>query len=63
MYGAVTRFWGEELVSASLAVCASILPRRILYIHTASASEEINITANKHKEKHSKVEVPTAVWG
>ena len=27
------------LVSASEAVGASILPRRILYIHTASASE------------------------
>ena len=29
----------EGLVSASEAVCASILPRRILFIHTASASE------------------------
>ena len=39
----------KKLVSTSQAVGASILPRRILYIHTAKASEVINITAMKSK--------------
>jgi hypothetical protein len=39
------------LVSASQAVRASFLPRRILYIHTAWASEEFNIPPLKQDGK------------
>jgi hypothetical protein len=46
------------LVSASEAVCASILPRTILYIHTASASEVDNIPPAISKLKGGKMEVP-----
>lgn len=49
------------MVSASEAVCASILPRRILYIHTAYASEVINIPPDFLKLKSAKMEIPLEV--
>jgi hypothetical protein len=46
------------LVSASEAVCASILPRTILYRYTASLSRSNNITPAIYKLKGRKMEVP-----
>ena len=46
------------LVSASEAVCASILPRTILYRYTASLARSSNITPAIYKLKGRKMEVP-----
>ena len=46
------------LVSASEAVCASILPRTILYRYTASLARSNNITPAISKLKGRKMEVP-----
>ncbi len=49
------------MVSASEAVCASILPRRILYIHTAPASEINNIPPEISNLKGGKMEIPVDI--
>lgn len=47
----------KKLVSASPVVYASVLPRRILYIHTAGLARVVNILTIFANEKGAKVEV------
>lgn len=47
----------KTLVSASPVVFASVLPRRILYIHTAGLARVVNILTIFANEKGAKVEV------
>ena len=51
------------MVSASQTVGASVLPRRILYIHTAWLARVVNILTIPGNEKATKMEVSAFLIG